>query len=123
MYSLFTGWSGICTGTGACAFTMNDNASVTATFNRDIEHSVRIDTPQQKYFSSITGACIDPLAPSEIRVWGIDFSGDIVLDYDRSITLRGGYNGDYSSQTSMTSIIGTVTIKKGSTTVEYLGIR
>ena len=123
MYSHFTGWSGICAGTGVCTFAMNDNASVTATFNLDIEHSVRIDTPQQKYFSSITGACIDPLVPTEIKVWGIDFTGDIILDYDRRITLRGGYNGDYTSQTGMTYINGTVTIKKGSTTVEYLTIR
>lgn len=31
--SSFTGWSGACTGTAACTFTMNADASVTATFN------------------------------------------------------------------------------------------
>ena len=30
--SVFTGWSGACTGTGACAVTMNADTSVTATF-------------------------------------------------------------------------------------------
>jgi hypothetical protein len=31
--SSFGGWSGACTGTGACSFTITGNASVTATFN------------------------------------------------------------------------------------------
>lgn len=32
--SIFTGWSGACSGTGTCTVTMNSNQSVTATFNQ-----------------------------------------------------------------------------------------
>jgi hypothetical protein len=32
--AVFAGWSGACTGTGACTLTMDGNKSVTATFNR-----------------------------------------------------------------------------------------
>lgn len=32
--STFTGWSGACTGTGACSVTLTEAASVTATFER-----------------------------------------------------------------------------------------
>ncbi len=32
--STFTGWSGACTGTGACDVTLNGGASVTASFSR-----------------------------------------------------------------------------------------
>jgi phospholipase C len=32
--STFTGWSGACSGTGACSVTLSANASVTATFNK-----------------------------------------------------------------------------------------
>ena len=32
--SVFAGWSGACTGIGACTVTMDGNKTVTATFNR-----------------------------------------------------------------------------------------
>ena len=39
--STFTGWSGACTGTGACQVTMSAAKSVTATFNPDPQHPHR----------------------------------------------------------------------------------
>jgi trimeric autotransporter adhesin len=38
----FTGWSGPCTGTGACAVTMNSNQSVTATFTSELAQTIAV---------------------------------------------------------------------------------
>ena len=40
--SIFAGWSGACSGTGDCVVTMDDNKSVTATFNLQGQSGVNI---------------------------------------------------------------------------------
>ncbi|HEY6008608.1 MAG TPA: hypothetical protein VIU40_09835 [Geobacteraceae bacterium] len=43
-FSLFSGWSGTCTGTADCSFTMSDTTGVTATFTINSVQSVLLGT-------------------------------------------------------------------------------
>jgi uncharacterized repeat protein (TIGR02543 family) len=43
--STFAGWSGACTGSGACSVTMDGNKSVTATFDTTASQESRLYLP------------------------------------------------------------------------------
>ena len=119
-YSRFDGWSGVsnCT-TGTCQFTMNSNATATATFTLDSTNSVLVDpirygTIDAAYKAGTT------LNNATIKLWGINFTENLLLDENKAVTLEGGYNSSYSTQTSgvFTTITGTLTIRDGKMTVE-----
>jgi PKD repeat protein len=51
------------------------------------------------------------------------FSEDLLLQNDTSVTLKGGFNCDYSSNTGFTTVSGSLTIKAGTVTIENLIIK
>ncbi|GEM_PF-4496493 len=55
---LFSGWSGACTGTGACQITMSSDKSVTATFSNKFLILTATTTDPLSRFSGWSGACI-----------------------------------------------------------------
>jgi hypothetical protein len=123
MFSILYGWSGVCTGTGNCAFTMDSDTSVTATFNKDIAHSVRIDKATTTYYSSVFAACYYAISGDIIKVWGTDFTEDPWLSTGTAITISGGYNSTYSANPGYTNLHGTLTIATGSAVIERLVIQ
>jgi hypothetical protein len=54
---------------------------------------------------------------------GGTFTGDFSTDVNKSVTIVGGYNCDYSTVTGTTSIEGNMTIDYGSVTMENIEIR
>jgi len=59
----FTGWSGACSGTGACTVTMNGPQAVTATFQPTFTLSVGIVNAQVNIFSTVgSGTVVSSLA-------------------------------------------------------------
>jgi parallel beta-helix repeat protein len=124
-YSLFKGWSGDFTAaSGDCKLTMDTDKAVTATFNTDKDHSVRIDLPTMKYYSSISAAYLAASAASIIKAWGTDFTENLLFKSNIAITLKGGYNAGYTSSTGgATTLHGTLTVGKGSLTVENLVVQ
>lgn len=121
-YSLFGGWSGICTGIGTCAVTADADKSVTAIFNENTASRAKIGSV---LFStlSLAYAAASSSATDTILAWGVEFVEDLTCGEGKDIILKGGYNGDYSSNTSgYTSLQGVLTVGKGSLTVERLVI-
>jgi hypothetical protein len=123
MFSILYGWSGICTGTGNCAFTMNNDTSVTATFNKDVAHSVRIDDATTTYYSSISAACYYAVSGDIIKVWGTDFTENPWLYNGTAVTIRGGFNSTYATNSGYTTLHGTLTIAAGSAVIDQLVIQ
>jgi 6-phosphogluconolactonase (cycloisomerase 2 family) len=96
--STFTGWSGACSGTGACRVTMNDDLSVTATFTSTATSAPGSPTPV------LTGA------PSAVTDGGAGFSGSVNPDglattayfqygLDKKYSQVGASGPNYTAQT------------------------
>lgn len=119
--STFGGWSGNCTGTGACSNAMTAAKSVTATFNlipRAMIGSNGYASLGQAYSSVATGDT------ATIMVLGIDLDPEILtVDSNRKISLIGGYTSSYDKGTTPTSLKGPLTISTGSLTVEGLVVK
>jgi uncharacterized repeat protein (TIGR01451 family) len=119
-YSLFSGWS-TCAGTGDCVFAMNGNASITATFSIDSARSVLCGPV---YYPTLLAAYLAaPPVSATIEAWGIGFSEVLNLNMDKNFTLRGGFNGTYTSNTGMTAVAPPLTVTNGSVTVENVTVR
>lgn len=126
-YSLFAGWSGVCTNTsGNCSFTMNGSKTATATFNFDSAHAVRVDGPPVANYSTILGAYANAatLNNAIIKIWGVNFTENFVFDQGKAVTLSGGYDGAYTYNTGNTTTLqGPVTLKTGTIIMDNLTIR
>jgi uncharacterized repeat protein (TIGR01451 family) len=58
-----------------------------------------------------------------IEAMAITFTGDITFNASLSVVIRGGYDPDFSSRTSYTTIAGSLTVETGSMAGEYLIIK
>jgi len=117
--STFSGWGGgFCSGTGVCSLTMDGDKSVTATFNQAaLARIVNTDyaTMQDAYNSAATDAIIKLLATNV---------GVLTINRNVNLTLKGGYEGTYSSNNAgVTTIDQPLIIKQGRITVERLVIK
>jgi hypothetical protein len=118
-YSVFSGWSGACAGSGNCSLTMTGGMAVIAEFDLDIAHSVRIAGGTN--YNGISKAYSDAPSGARVEAWGIGFTESLVLDQDKTVTLGGGYNSTYTDNSGqMTTVNGTVTVKSGAVVVENL---
>ena len=123
-YSLFGGWSnGLCAGLGGCQFPLQTDTVVTATFARDTSHQVSIDGTIPVYYSSIQDAYNDAPSESIIRLWAIDYNESVTFDRPVSVTVQGGFSGDYTSITGSSVLNGTLTIIDGTVAADGLAIK
>jgi hypothetical protein len=117
--STFTGWSGGgCSGTGTCSVTMTAATSVTATFNTSGWTSVNTITVgsagedsaiQSGYNAAATGDTIE-VQSGTTYVENDNFNRNV------SVTLIGGYNGSFSTDSSYSIITGPLIISNGTVT-------
>jgi hypothetical protein len=115
--SIFAGWSGGgCSGTGNCSFTMNGDNAVTATF---ILKPARIAGSTTAYFTVLQLAYDTAASGNTIEAQGIDFPESLTVN--KPLTLIGGYDNSYYSNSGFTMVKG-LTIGGGSLTVENLQI-
>jgi serine protease AprX len=121
-YSIFSGWSGACTG-NLCEVTMEMDREVTALFDLDMPHSTRIDKPAQDDYPSLTAAYGAAASGAVISAWGITFHEDLLCAEDKAITLKGGYNEGYTANVGYTTLHGKLTVGSGSLSVDKLIIR
>jgi len=122
VYSVFTGWSGDCSGTNDCVLTMDRDRNVTANFSEDTAHRVRIgDTTT--YFPTLQAAYDESPSGSTIKVWGTEFKEDFDCGKVKDVTISGGYDTGFKNNDGFTLIDGTVTVSAGSLILENLMIR
>jgi photosystem II stability/assembly factor-like uncharacterized protein len=123
-YSTFGGWSGACVGTW-CGLAMETDQTVSAVFNLDTIHKALIQYPAQFfYFSTLQEAYNAATSAYPILAWGTGFSEDLNLadPGDKAVTLKGGYDAAYDANNGYTSLHGSLTVTRGSLTVERLAI-
>lgn len=120
--SLFTGWSGDCSGTGDCSLTMSGDKTVTATF--DQFPPVKAGTATMGYYADLATAYA--AAPDAslftIQAQAVEFIGDLLLNRNVAVDFSGGYDSIFSTVSGASTISGTLTIGDGSLTVNGLDI-
>lgn len=121
-FSLFTGWSGACSGTGNCAVTMDSDKSVAAAFSKNLTDSI-VTTGTATPYSSLQAAYDDAPAGSTLKVWGTEYSESLDAGIDKALILEGGYNSSHSAITGYTTLQGILTVSRGSLAVNNLVIR
>lgn len=118
-YSLFSGWSGACSG-AVCTLDMGSDRSVSASFSLDMPHATRIDLPAQASYPSLTAAYAAASSGATISAWGIPFQEGLVCGESKDITIRGGYDQNYSSSEGFSTLHGTLEVRGGSLTLERM---
>lgn len=117
--SLFSGWGGACAGMENCALSLNGNMTVYAFFD---QKSSPIKVSGSNY-GALQAAYNDVASGGVVMVVAKDQAGDLNLDKDISFSLEGGFDDAFSTNAgSMTKLLGTVLVEKGSLTVKNLAI-
>jgi len=123
-YSLFAGWSGgPCSGIGACLMTLDVDSSTTALFDRNVARQVSVDGALPLYYPTLQGAYNAVADDSVMKLWAIDYSEDLDCNRPVAITLRGGYDENYTAIVGEPLLSGTLTVTDGTVTVDGLSIR
>lgn len=122
-YSIFAGWSGGCSGIGNCNIALTANTSVTATFTKDEAHVTRISGQTPRYFSSLQAAYNDSSTANIIQAWGIELTESCLFNRSVSVTIKGGYDDQYSTNSGMTTVNGSLTISRGSAVLDRILIK
>ena len=128
IYSTFAGWSGSCSGPGACSVTMNLPRSVSASF---VSAPLVVNRESGQSFSSLRDAYAAAGNGNTLRA-RIGSSplqeGPMLFDRGIEISVRGGFDAEYTLNEGYTAIKGTLTVRgglsnAGSLTVERLLLR
>jgi alkaline phosphatase len=83
---------------------------------------VRIDRTIPLYFSSLQAAYSAAVHGDIIQSRAMEFTEDVSVNQNMSVTIRGGYNCDYSNNEGQTILNGTMTISNGTTAIENVQI-
>ena len=121
-YSIFKGWGGDCSGTAQCCLIMDRDKAVSATFDKDTAHSVRLDTAPISYYPSLFSAYLAAPASATIEAFGTEFLERLVFNQRKVVTIKGGYDGEYASDTGVTRIKGNMIIRQGMIRVNKVAV-
>jgi hypothetical protein len=107
----FAGWSGGCSGTGACNVRMTADKTVTAAFQCQglpVRNAVTLI-----YFSSLQAAYNAANSGETIQIQAVLLTENPALNLNKTVTIIGGYNCDFTSVIGQTSIKGELSITNG----------
>lgn len=118
--STFGGWttnSTACIGTGACSVILDRPINVTGAFNRD--KLVKLSTQASGNYGTILEAFGAASAGQTIQVRdnGVLIPFDDLLTINKSITLKGGYDADFTNNNGYTATRGGLSIVLGEDSV------
>ena len=118
---LFTGWSGACAGTGGCTVKLTGNQIVNATFASSKTARLACVTPPREY-ATLQQAYADAPNGCAIQTQAGTLLENLNLDVDKRVTIKGGYNSDFTDVTGASSLDGVLTIGKGTAIFDNLTI-
>jgi len=119
--SQFSGWGGACTGTGTCNVTMAPlYQNITATFNW-LPNARVSGRPQ--YYGLLQLAYKDSTSGGLIQAKKMTFIENLTLDESKTVTLKGGYDSTFSTQSGYAVLQGSLTISKGRFVADHIIIK
>ena len=117
--SYFAGWSGGgCSGSGICLVTMNSDITATATFG--VHPPVNLGTSN---YSIINDAYAAAENGNVINIRAVELTESPVFNRPAKVTLKGGFDGTFTSNSGYTTLHGSMKISAGSVTFEKIVIR
>jgi subtilisin family serine protease len=122
-FSVFSGWSGACTGSGDCALAMDADRSATANFVRDAAHSTLISRSPGLYNPDLQAAYDAARDGDTIKLWSVDFVDQLTVDGGKVVTVSGGYNPGYTARQGVSVLRGSMRITAGRVNVDRLVLR
>jgi hypothetical protein len=121
--SSFDGWS-YCDGTEACFVPINNDPTVTVTFNS--LDPVRLFGNPFRFYDRLIDACTaaknDTTATIHTRAVELSDPG-FDFNYNIYLKLKGGYDGSFSSPTGYTTINGALCVTKGILEVDSIIVK
>ncbi|NVN92518.1 MAG: InlB B-repeat-containing protein [Desulfuromonadales bacterium] len=119
--SLFSGWNGDCTGTGACSVLMNTIRLVSVTFSPNLQAKLM---PPATLYTSMQDAynAAAAINGTTINAQVYTFQENLQLNLPISIALHGGVDSGYLTTIGMTTLNGRLTISQGTLNVTNLTI-
>ena len=116
--SLFSGWSGACSG-GSCRVTMDADRSATATFTSPLPARIG-QTPYNTLQLAYDNA---PSAGGVIMLKEGVLTGPFTANAGKSVTIAGGYNPAFNGAGSDTVIAGSIVVKSGTVIFDEVRVR
>lgn len=116
--SLFSAWSGNCTGSSNCTVSMTEDRSATASFSL-IPRARVAGIP----YGSLSSAYVAVPASGVLEAQALIFVEDLSLNRGILFSLTGGFSSDYSTRNGYTTLQGRLTIGTGTATVDRLIIK
>jgi len=117
-FSVFSRWSGDCSGLNNCTITMDEGKSVFAEFTAVAPVMVDLtvyQNLQDAFNATYTGATI--------KAFAAKFGENLTLNRNISISLDGGYDGSYTNKLGVTTINGSLTIEQGTIAVNQVSLQ
>jgi hypothetical protein len=130
-YSLFSGWSGVCSGTVECNYTVptvfpgGSTHTATATFTFDWPNAVKV-LPNNTFYQKISEAyaAASTASSATIRAWGTAFDDTLLFNLIKQVTLLGGDNEAHNDNSAgVTTVPGPLTIQSGAITMDRIMIK
>ena len=123
-YHLFSGWSGGCTTkTGDCAMTLTGDFAVTASFDKDTVHAVRLNRPTPVYYPTLLEAYTNAVNGDTIQAWAVTYEETLTLNGNKRVTFSGGYDQGYTTVKGRTGLKGKLTLGNGVSVLENIVVR
>jgi len=117
--TVFAGWESLCSGTLPCQSTLGLDKTLKAYF---YDSPVRIKSSLTHYYAQIQQACANSSPGSIIEARLQDYYEDLVFNYNRAVTIKGGFDSQFGSQSDASIIHGSITISVGTVTIDNLAI-
>lgn len=96
-YSPFTGWTnGACSGIGYCLLTLTADSSVTAVFDYDAAHQVKVTGRSTSYFPTMQAAYMALATGDAVNLWATTYSENLICNRPVGTIFRGGYDRNYT---------------------------
>ena len=108
----FTGWSGNCSGTGACVLAMTSAKAVIATFQCQ-NQPVRINRTTPVYYSTLQAAYNAAADGETIQSQSLVLTESPVFNLPKTVTISGGYDCSYASIVGKTTVKGLMRVSNG----------
>lgn len=119
----FTGWSGPCSGNGSCYISLNQDTTVSTIFSQDTSLQLILSSTGAQG-RSLQTAYNAASTDSTLKLMATDFIEDFDANQDKTITIEGGYNIDFTNRSAGQSVLkGAMTITSGTLVVDGFTIQ
>lgn len=114
----FTDWTGCdLPSNNICTMTMDADKGLTANF-QTCPSPIRIAGAVPVYYSTLQTAYDSAINGDTVQSKTLSLTENININLNKAVTLKGGYDCNYTSNAGKTTLTGNITISNGTVTVE-----